>query len=246
MSNQATSPDTANITFSQASAAGLTHSAWLIGPTTDPSGRDRVLASHSVSPGSAQEQTTRDTFGPLFGGSSPSADLQRSLASRLRAAMGVNGSPEYVLTWKSWAIGLGEPICALRASARRISGSDSGGWATPRCQNTRTTSQRYNEQGEIDTHTNLEEQAITAGWPTATSRDHKDGDAQSCQNVEDNALLGRMVHTAGTHAGMECPDGYRLNQSFSLWLMGYPGEWACCGARAMQSYRKSQRSSSKQ
>lgn len=35
------------------------------------------------------------------------------------------------------------------------------------------------------------------GWPTPTTRDHKDGSAQSCQNVPDNALLGRVVHQAG-------------------------------------------------
>ena len=34
-------------------------------------------------------------------------------------------------------------------------------------------------------------------WPTPTTRDHKDGDAQSCQNVPINALLGRAVHLAG-------------------------------------------------
>jgi hypothetical protein len=26
----------------------------------------------------------------------------------------------------------------------------------------------------------------------------------------------------------------QLNPKFSLWLMGYPAEWASCGARAMQ------------
>lgn len=31
-------------------------------------------------------------------------------------------------------------------------------------------------------------------WPTPTSRDHKDGTAQSCQNVEPNGLLGRVIH----------------------------------------------------
>jgi hypothetical protein len=31
-------------------------------------------------------------------------------------------------------------------------------------------------------------------WPTATSRDHKDGTARSCENVDDNGLLGRVIH----------------------------------------------------
>jgi hypothetical protein len=39
-----------NVTFSQALAAGLTHSGWLVGPTTDPSGQEAAHASHLVSP----------------------------------------------------------------------------------------------------------------------------------------------------------------------------------------------------
>jgi len=35
-------------------------------------------------------------------------------------------------------------------------------------------------------------------WPTPTSRDHKDGDAHSCQNVPVNGLLGREVHMLPT------------------------------------------------
>lgn len=36
--------------------------------------------------------------------------------------------------------------------------------------------------------------------------------------------------------------GWRLNPRFSLWLMGYPDRWACCGGLAMQSCRRSGRS----
>jgi len=35
---------------------------------------------------------------------------------------------------------------------------------------------------------------------------------------------------------------YMLNPRFSPWLTGFPAEWASCGARAMQSCRKSRRS----
>jgi hypothetical protein len=37
-------------------------------------------------------------------------------------------------------------------------------------------------------------------WPTPTSRDHKDGDAHSCQNVPVKGLLGRAVHSWPTPA----------------------------------------------
>src|SRR5262245_31157545 len=46
--------------------------------------------------------STNGTSGPLFTHSSPSTGLQRSLANKLRAAMDVNGSPEFVLTWREW------------------------------------------------------------------------------------------------------------------------------------------------
>lgn len=35
------------------------------------------------------------------------------------------------------------------------------------------------------------------GWPTPTTRDHKDGTAKSCENTPINALLGRAVHLTG-------------------------------------------------
>jgi hypothetical protein len=133
--SQANSTDTHNITFSAALAAGLTHSGWLVGPTTDPSGQEAALVSHLALPERVEGLKTSVTFGPLFGGSSPSADLQSSLESRLRLLLGANGSPEYELTWKSWDMQSGPPICALRASVRRISDSGCSGWPTPNTPN---------------------------------------------------------------------------------------------------------------
>lgn len=46
----------------------------------------------------------------------------------------VNGSPEYVLTWKHWDMSAGEPICALRASGRHTSGNGCSGVPTPTVQ----------------------------------------------------------------------------------------------------------------
>ena len=48
----------------------------------------------------------------------------------MRARLDVNGSPEYELTWKHWDTESDAPICALRASARRISDKDFTGWPT--------------------------------------------------------------------------------------------------------------------
>ena len=41
----------------------------------------------------------------------------------------------------------------------------------------------------------LNSQVCLGNWPTPTTRDHKDGTAQSCQNVPVNGLLGRAVHS---------------------------------------------------
>jgi hypothetical protein len=139
---------TRNATFLQVLAAGLTHSGWLIGPGPDPFGRVVARVSHSVPRERALGLRMTDTYGPLFGGSSPSASLQRSLASRLHQKLDVNGSPEYVLTWKQWDMPSGEPICALRASGHRTSGNACFGWPT--------ASQRYYKDtaGMSETGTN--------------------------------------------------------------------------------------------
>ncbi len=181
------SPNTTKFTYSQALAAGLSHSGWLTGPTNDPCGRDRALASHSVPPATARALTMRDTCGLLFAGYSPSADLQRSLASRLRLRLDANGSLEYSLTWKRWDIGQREPICALRALARRTSGKDCGGWRSPTGSG--------GEGGEMDIMRakreglspmlKLRDQAGLAGWPTASRK---------------------TVPPSGIHAGMTLTD----------------------------------------
>jgi hypothetical protein len=324
MSPQKTSQDLRSVTFSQASAGGLTHSGWLVGPTTDPSGQDRALVNHSVSPAKAQEQTTRDTCGPLFGGSSPSADLQRALENRLQAQTDVNGSLEYVLTWKRWDIGLGPQICALRASGRRTSDSGCGGmdgwpktpqasdgeggvmeirpgtsgkyklrdyamtasltgpdpsggragtgngggcrldgWDTPRGTGGGNVSRGHDRKDELL----LAGQAQAAGWATSRAEDAESAGMRHSRGVADTLTAqSRMagyptpqednVNNSMGHKGTAFSDlptvtqtmlpdmtGWKLNPRFSLWLMGYPVEWACCGARAMQSCRKSPRGS---
>lgn len=176
MSDQETLTDTRNVTFSQALAAGLTHSGWLVGPTTDPFGQEAALASHLALPERVEDLKTSVTFGPLFGGSSHSAGLQSSLASKLRQRMGVNGSPEYELTWKSWDMKSGPPICALRASGRRISDSGCSGWRSPNQTDAKGESGPGCRSIQAGNPNRLADQLpmVLTGWrtPNATDSDH--------------------------------------------------------------------------
>ena len=97
--------------------------------------------------------------------------------------------------------------------------------------------------------------AALAGWVTPSSRDHKDtpGMATTGKNP-DGSIRSRMDQLPRQAHGIVSElstvptakrGAYQLNPRFSLWLMGFPAAWASCGERAMQSCRKSRRSSSK-
>jgi hypothetical protein len=89
--------------------------------------------------------------------------------------------------------------------------------------------------------------AQASGWPTPTTRDHKDG--KECPNVPLNALLGRVAWlTANPQAARITADGTmltgcsaamesggQLSPHMSRFLMGFPIEW--CQA-AMTAYAK--------
>lgn len=174
-SNHQNSPDLSNVTFSQALEDGLTHLNWLIGREGEKSGPEAALASHSVSPETAEELRTRGTYGPLFGGSSPSNALQRSLANRLAQAMDVNGSPEYSMIWKRWDMFAREPICRLAASGRHRSGSDFSGWPTPTSRDGR--SERCSAEFEKRRRARTQGKPLSqvAGWCSPMAQDGSRG-----------------------------------------------------------------------
>jgi hypothetical protein len=131
MSYQATSPDLFSAISSPGSASGALPSDKPDGPTIVPSGPAPAHASLSARQAKALGLMTSGTCGPLSTGSSNSAVLQSSLASRLHPRTASLGSTLYRLTWKRRAMPSGRSIPALRASARRISDSGSTGWPTP-------------------------------------------------------------------------------------------------------------------
>jgi len=238
------------------SAVGPMLSDSLAGPTTGRSGRHPVHVSRFRARGNDKAMPTSATCGPLFMRSSPSAGLQSSLESRLRARMDVNGSPEYVLTWKTWDMPAGLPICALRALRRRTSGKGFSGWRSPQSRDGERGMEHFEATLQIlHPRLNLATQVQLASWATPTCCDWKDSEGMATKARNPDGSRRTRLNTrwprqaigmqanpsiAATENGGE----FRLNPGFSLWLMGYPIEWTCCGARVTRSVRRSPRNSS--
>jgi hypothetical protein len=196
-------------TTSQASAAGLWPCDGQGGSA--PSGPHHARANRSRQRGSGKRKPTTGTCGLFSEPSSPSADLQRSLESRLRAALAGRGSPEYVLTWKRWDIGSGVPICALRASGHRTSASGFGGWPTPMAG----TPARNGNSAAGNTDSSRAIVAMFAGWPTPKAMEDNRTTEQylsfkgkhGASNISGLQVLVRMAGwntpraTDGTHGG---------------------------------------------
>jgi hypothetical protein len=203
------SADTPNATSSPASASGHTRSAAPDGLMNGPSGPEAAPVSLSARRAKVAGLMTSGTFGPHGSISSASAALSASLASRLQARMGSDGSILYRLTWKERVTPSGRPICALRASAARTSGNDSGlqrkGWNSPR-------STDGSNGGPNQANGALSADAAIAGWPTpqagnpGTENYNPAGNTDFSRKVE--ALCGKEVkgHNLGPLAGWGTPN----------------------------------------
>lgn len=241
-----------NVISSQGSAGGHTHLSSQGGPTIDQRGRDHVHANLSVRQAKALGLLTSGTYGPPSTTSSKSADLQRSLENRLRARLSMTGSILYTLTWKPWVTPSGVCRSRLRASVRRTSETGISGWPTPSVRDHKGGYQGGRmRDGKISTDT-LDVAAQLADWNTPTcpvnTNGHQSGNNRyishvvnlvKCNQAARLTVSGEML--TGSDAGME--SGGQLNPAHSRWLMGYPAEWDCCGATAMQSFRKVRRNS---
>ena len=154
-------------TSSPGSADGRSRFGSPDGLQHDLFGRAPVRVNRSARRVAEKALTMRATCGPPGSGSSVSAALQRSLASRLRVVMEGRGSPLYALTWKAWAMPWGEPICALRASALRTKDSGYFGWPSASATDWKGSSQPGQRRGQ------LAEAVMTAPWATPTRADER-------------------------------------------------------------------------
>ena len=310
---------------------GAAHSNSQDGLQLDLFGQVVAPASPTASQAKAGASQTRETYGHISIGSSESAALTQSLASRLKERLGTVGSTVYAETWRLKATPSGRSYWAHTASARRTSGNASTGWPTPQTNEpggpdrpSRAATGRTTEYlgrtvekvtgwptpNTMDTlpprdpetfmewnnsrdgrknrtaHSNLRQAVMDiahlAGWATPRSGKVTDEDPESWQARHERGEVATMpltlqaqmsgcsiptsqdaknnagpsqwerhsealnVQASGTtqsssRAGTEKRGA--LNPQFSLWLMGFPIEWAVCGARVTPSSRKSRRSS---
>jgi len=167
-----TSPDLFSAISSPGSASGPTPFASPDGPTAARSGPDRAHASLSARQAKERGLLTSGTSCRHGSGSSTSAALTSSLASRFRAQTASLGSTLYRLTWKERVTPSGRSIPALRASALRTSGSGStserSGWPTPQASDGSGGGQAKRAMDNARSN-DLMDFAMLAGWPTPTT-----------------------------------------------------------------------------
>jgi len=128
------------------------------------------------------------------------------------------------------------------------------GWATPQ---TRDWKESYTNQEAIGRRiaakgtghsVPLDVQQLSA-WATPNSRDWKDSPGQTTDREAGRKRFDQVprqafgIQSSTPTAETESTAPSQLNPRFSLWLMGYPIEWAYCGERVMLSSRKQARKS---
>jgi hypothetical protein len=223
MSDQKILKGSHSVTSSPESVDGAEHYSSQDGVQTDQSGLEVRHASHSLQPGKEREKTTSDISGQSSLISSASANLQQSLENKLRQLSDLNGSTIYKLTLKKKDTPQGRSYYHLAASALRIKGTDSSSWPTPRVADTNNLN---NSEKVVQSRVEKGRATVAEMVTHNTNAWLNSGEAQKSSTAETESTVPSQ-----------------LNPRFSLWLMGYPIEWAYCAERVTPSSRKRQRKS---
>jgi hypothetical protein len=175
---------------------------------TDLFGQALAPASPSAQPVKAMSSQMRATYGRLGSGSSESAALSLSLASKLQERTRCLGSTMYQLTWKARRTPSGRSIPAQRGLAPRTSGSGFSGWPTTRAsdgdKNVRTIEGALREIARKGSPQDLCQAALLAGWPTPSASDTTG--AEPTAQREKRGAGGMMLRDAPhLHSGWPTP-----------------------------------------
>ncbi len=203
MSDQMSLPGIDSATFSPVLASGHMPCVPWAGPTTAPSGPAPALASLSARQAKERGLLTSGTCGLRGFTSSASADLQKSLESRLRTITQTLGSTLYKMTWKPWVTPSGRCRSRLRASAPRTSATGSTGlpmaspWATPAARDWKDSGADLPPRADgTERFDQLPRQANLAGWATPRAEDGESSGARWDRGAFDT-LTAQATHLAG-------------------------------------------------
>lgn len=257
MLNPATLPDSRNATSSPGSAFGRMHCGGPGGEMIRQFGQ--ALAPANLSARQAKEMglLTSGIYGPHGSTLLHSAALQKSLASKLRAATASLGSTLYKLTWKQRATPSGRLIYALRASAHRTSDNAFTSWPTPAARDYKDgAAPSVVSSNRTD---KLSHCVMLTGWPTPNYQEgHHGSRGASIRRIEKRMGEGRQVSMLEfaiyqfqgsparlTVSGMmltgstaAITNGGPLNPAHPRWLMGLPPVWDDCAAMVTLSSPK--------